>query len=52
MLKLALFVGASIGGALGWWLGAFVGTMTAFFLGVVGTAAGVYLARRWVGRYL
>lgn len=46
-----MFIGASIGGAFGWWLGAFVGTMTAFFLSVVGTAAGVYLARRWTRHY-
>ncbi len=52
MLKLAMFVGASIGGALGWWLGAFIGTMTAFFLSVVGTAAGVYFARRLTRPYL
>lgn len=47
-----MFIGASIGGALGWWLGAFVGTMTAFFLSVVGTALGVYFARRWARPYL
>ena len=52
MLKLAMFVGASIGGTLGWWLGAFVGMMTAFLLSVVGTAAGVYFARRWAWNYL
>jgi len=42
-----MFLGASIGGVVGWWLGAFGGTMAAFFLSVVGTAVGVYLARRW-----
>ena len=46
MSKLLAFVGATIGGALGWWLGARVGMMTAFFLSVVGTAAGVYVGRR------
>lgn len=47
MIKLAVFLGATIGGAVGWWLGAYGGTMSAFFLSLVGTAAGVYLARRW-----
>ena len=51
MTRLALFVGATVGGAVGWWLGALVGTMTAFFLGVVGTALGVWIARRWASSY-
>jgi len=51
MSKVLTFVGATLGGALGWWLGALVGTMTAFLLSVVGTGAGIYLgiriARTW-----
>lgn len=43
---------ASLGGALGWWLGAFEGTMTAFFLSIIGTAVGVYFARRLIVEYL
>ena len=46
MSKLLAFLGATIGGALGWWLGARVGTMAAFFLSVLGTAVGVYAGRR------
>jgi cadmium resistance protein CadD (predicted permease) len=52
MIKLLVFVGATIGGAIGWWLGAFIGTMTAFMVSIVGTAAGVYFARRWIAGYL
>jgi cadmium resistance protein CadD (predicted permease) len=50
--KLLVFIAATIGGGIGWWLGAFVGFMTAFFLSIVGTAAGVYVARRWAAGYI
>lgn len=50
--KVAVFIGANVGGAIGWWLGARVGVMTGFFVCVLGTAAGGYLARRWVADYL
>jgi len=46
MAKLLTFIGATVGGAIGWWIGAGVGTMTAFFVSVVGTALGVYAGRR------
>jgi hypothetical protein len=46
MSKLLAFVGATIGGAVGWWVGQHVGLMTAFCLSIVGTAAGVYFGRR------
>jgi hypothetical protein len=52
LAKVAGFVGATLGGAAGWWLGDRFGVMTAFFLSIVGTAAGVYVARRWFGEYL
>jgi hypothetical protein len=48
MERIIVFVGASVGGALGWWLGAQVGVMTAFFVSIVGTGAGMYFARRWI----
>jgi len=48
MEKLIVLVGSSVGGALGWWLGAQVGIMTAFFVSMVGTGAGIYFARRWI----
>lgn len=40
------FLGATIGGWLGWAAGVHVGLMTAWTLSVVGTAAGVYAGRR------
>lgn len=43
MLDLA---GATLGGWLGWTLGIHVGIMTAFIVGMVGTGAGLYAARR------
>jgi hypothetical protein len=50
MNKLLAFVGATIGSAAGWWVGAFVGTMTAFMIGMVGTGAGVYVGHR-IGKH-
>jgi hypothetical protein len=47
MTRLFVVLGATIGGAAGWWLGQSIGTMTAFFLGVIGTALGVYAGRRF-----
>jgi hypothetical protein len=46
MSKLLALLGATIGGAIGWWLGARVSTMAAFFVSVLGTAMGVYAGRR------
>jgi hypothetical protein len=46
MSNLLAFVGATIAGAAGWWLGARIGLMSAFFLSVIGTAIGVYVGRR------
>jgi uncharacterized membrane protein YeaQ/YmgE (transglycosylase-associated protein family) len=48
MNKLVGFIGATIGSYAGWALGARVGMMTAFMLSIVGTAAGIYVARRAV----
>ena len=45
MSKLLGWVGAMLGGALGWWAGARVGVSTAFLLSVLGTGAGLYLGR-------
>ncbi len=54
MKRVLSFVGATVGGAVGWWLGDKVGgTMTAFLLSIVGTGAGVYgaiiISRDWLG---
>jgi hypothetical protein len=47
--KLLGFVGATVGSAIGWWIGARVGMMTAFMLSTVGTGIGIYFGRR-IGR--
>lgn len=52
MGKVMALVGTTIGGGIGWWLGARVGIMTAFFASVVGTGVGLYAARRFVSEYL
>jgi hypothetical protein len=44
------FVGATLGGAVGWWLGDFVGLVTAVMLSMVGTGAGLYAGRRMAAR--
>jgi hypothetical protein len=44
------FIGATVVGAVGWWLGEHVGFMTAFLLSMVGTGLGLYVGRR-VGRH-
>lgn len=51
MSKLLALVGATVGGALGWWIGAHIGIMTAFLMSVVGTAGGVYVGRRIAAEY-
>ena len=50
--KIVVFLAASAVGAIGWWIGAYVGFMTAFFLSVIGTGVGTYVARRWVAENL
>lgn len=46
MDKLVSFIGMTIGGAIGWYAGSFVGFMTAFVLSCVGTGLGLFVARR------
>jgi len=52
MGKVLAFIGATFGGALGWWLGDRVGLMTAFLLSMVGTGAGMYAGVRFARQYL
>ncbi|MFN8176791.1 MAG: hypothetical protein U0167_02635 [bacterium] len=47
MAKLLWLIGTTVGGWVGWWLGSLLGGfLPAFFLSLVGTAAGLYWARR------
>ena len=45
------FVGATALGAIGWWLGALVGPMTAYIVSTVGTGFGIYWGRRIAAAY-
>ncbi|HEV7389193.1 MAG TPA: hypothetical protein VGN73_11315 [Gemmatimonadaceae bacterium] len=45
MSKLFSFLGATIGGYAGWFLGARIGITTAFMLSMVGTGIGIYYGR-------
>jgi hypothetical protein len=52
-VKLLIFVGMNVFGALGWWIGERFGIMTAFFASGIGSMVGVYAgwwtARRYLG---
>jgi hypothetical protein len=49
--KLLGFIGATIGGYAGWWLGSFVGIMTAFIVSMICTGVGMYYGRRVAQHY-
>ena len=46
MEKLLVFLGLSVGGWIGWAVGAPFGLFAAFFLSIVGTGLGLYVGRR------
>ena len=46
MNKLSIFIGMTVLGWVGWWLGAKVGVMTAFWVSSLGSMVGVYLGWR------
>lgn len=49
--KLLYLIGATVGGAVGWWAGNFVGFMTAFFLSTVGSGVGIWAGKRLADEY-
>jgi hypothetical protein len=52
MLKfLAVFIASTVGGAAGWWLGSFIGGITAFALSTVGGGFGMYYGAKWAKEY-
>jgi hypothetical protein len=51
MTKLLVFLGMSVGGWIGWAIGAPVSIFTAFILSIVGTGLGLYLGRRIANDY-
>lgn len=46
MKRLFDLIGMTAGGWAGWFLGALVSVFMAFVVGMIGTGAGLYLARR------
>lgn len=52
MSKLCIFVGMTVLGSVGWWLGAKIGIMTGFLLSGLGSMLGVYLGWRVWRDYL
>ncbi len=52
MQRIVVLLGATVGGAVGWWLGAFVGIMTAFFVSTILSGVGMYLGIRISRAYL
>jgi hypothetical protein len=52
LAKIAAFIGMTVGGAIGWYVGNVVGFWTAFVLSCVGTGVGLWAARRYSQQYL
>lgn len=52
MSRVLAIIGMSVGGWIGWDIGAVVSTFTGFIMCVFGTALGLYAARRFDARYL
>lgn len=52
MRKLCIFIGMTVLGWIGWWLGAKVGFVTGFALSGIGSMAGVYVGWRIHRDYL
>ncbi|HEU5217126.1 MAG TPA: hypothetical protein VFU23_00605 [Gemmatimonadales bacterium] len=51
IVRVLMLVGATVGGAVGWWLGAPAGFMTGFIVSTVCSGVGLYFARRWAIQY-
>jgi len=51
MSGLCAFVGTTVGGGIGWWLGTPGGLTWEYLLSVVGSAVGLWLGRRFAARY-
>ncbi|MFQ5746792.1 MAG: hypothetical protein ACE5HF_06180 [Gemmatimonadota bacterium] len=52
MKRLLDLTGMSVGGWIGWFIGAKVSFFTAYMAAVVGAAAGLYVTRRFLERFL
>lgn len=52
MSKLCIFIGMTVLGSVGWWLGEKAGFMTAFLASSLGSMIGVYLGWRIYRDYI
>ncbi len=52
MKKIILLISISIFGWIGWWAGAHIGMMTAYFISLAGSLFGVYVGVRINQNYL
>ncbi len=52
MKRLFDLIGMSVGGWVGWAMGAYVSTFTAFMVSIVGTGVGLWVTRRYLTRNL
>lgn len=52
MKRLFNLIGMTIGGWIGWQIGALVSLFTAFIIGMVGTGAGLFAAQRALKRLM
>lgn len=52
MRGLAVLLGSTIGGALGWWVGSPAGIFGSMTLSAVGSGVGLYLVRRLWNEYM
>jgi hypothetical protein len=52
MNKLCIFIGMTVLGWIGWWIGDTIGIMTAFVLSTIGSLVGVYVGWRINRDYL
>ncbi|MEP6731550.1 MAG: hypothetical protein ABJE10_12960 [bacterium] len=50
LTKLLSFIGATVGGGIGWWAGESYGFVVAFMVSMVGTGFGIYYGRK-LGRH-
>jgi len=50
--RLLNLVGMTVGGWLGWQVGAFISVFTAYVIAVLGTGLGLYAAHRFTTRLL
>jgi hypothetical protein len=52
MGKLCIFVGMTVFGWIGWWIGARYGLTTGFVISTIGNIVGVYVGWRIYNEYL